>query len=109
MNPSEWVVVTTWEEISLHLSSEDPIQLLIPKAVSTLLGAPVLKAYQDQLLPYSHLSLTIECATSGQTLSCLCHGILRVIYESSQSLEDLQSIAKQKKALLTSKTSSFEG
>ena len=108
MNSSEWVVVTNWEEISPHLSSEDPIQLLIPKAVSTLLGAPVLKAYQDQLLSYPHISLTIECATSGQTLSCLHHGILRIIYENRQSLKALQSIAKQKKAFLSSKTSSFE-
>ncbi|HCI48243.1 MAG: hypothetical protein A2977_03135 [Alphaproteobacteria bacterium RIFCSPLOWO2_01_FULL_45_8] len=94
MSADKKVIVTCWEEMVPYLTTSDPIQFFISSSTLSVLGAGIVKAYQDQLAFYPHTSLTVECATPGQGLRCLYQGVKRILYATAHQPEtSLCSIA----------------
>ena len=98
MPSSKLIIIQNWDEISTYTTSKESLRFLISAHRLSVLGAPILKVYQDRLSNDLRFSIVVECSSSDQVLCCLYHGIQKILYKGDQSLQSLQSIAKKKNA-----------
>lgn len=90
--PASSIIIKSWNDIVPYLDHSSPLSLLIPSSVLHQIGAPIVKAYQDMTSFYPHLSLTAECDTAGQALSCLYHGVEKITYKDPSVLRLFASV-----------------
>ena len=90
-----WILIENWDSVHVHLEKMVPLSFLLPSSVLGRLGAPIIRIYQDFLAAYPTVSLTVECQTVGQALTCIYHGIDRIFYPRTKSLLALKSLSSK--------------
>ena len=86
------IPIKSWNAIVPYIAHSSPLSFLISSSLLRQVGIPIVKAYQDALCSYPHLSLAVECDTVGQALSCLYHGIEKIVYRNPAHFHAIGSI-----------------